>query len=1558
MKSQGKSVKGPSQLKTEVTAATKSFDPTLPILHFGGPNHAKKYLEWKKTMTTHCLKTFGAVAKIFHTLEEYEPPMVTIPDDLDDETDPGGFIRQDITEQIKNRRRMLWKMQENKASLYATIWMQLSIDSEQAVKKDVILQSKLQYDREFEAYTQNRDAIAEQIAQYGTIEDIPEDEVIEEIEEPQRLGDLGTWKGFEFNADPLALLKSIQRTHLAYATEFKVGDRAKARDDYAKLRQGSNESVMEFRERTEATIEALRAVGERIPADDALAADFVRRLHSRFDAFKVHLENGTHQGLEYPADLETAYILASQFKVVRESGRFDSGTSTVLIADKVNLQKSTQSNKKPTKVSSAYVKSTANSANKSTNSKSTNPTISAPIKKKDPSKPCPACSGKHWLSDCRWLKQAKDLATQHTDIPTNEIEEEAEYVNISVLTSASVTSSSIFATPTVIGLDTLSSIHVFGHDALLTNIHDNPDNVHIKGVDNTGTPLRPKFRATCKPFGEVYYDPRISANILSYGELCKDFKIVNDANIITVIVEGVNYDFHCTNNLFVLDLQEFVFLNTTNKIGYTQREYQKAREAKTFLQRLGFPSYDAACNALNDGTVINAPITCSDVRRAKEIFGSDIASLKGKATAPKPIAIDSNQMISNNVTHGNQILHLDIMNISGINILIGVSLPLGATLSEFLINKSTPTIASAIDRMTKKLATRNFLVQSLVSDGERSIIHPTLRNDVIPPGTHDPIVERKIRVIKERCRAIVSSLNYKLPICLVKHLVSYVITRINMLPSKSVHVLSGFRSPRENFYGRKLDYNKDLAISFGEFVQAYNPNNGQLNSLKERTEDGLALFPSGDIAGSIYVFNIATRKIVLRSKWYSIPITDSIKKLIESIDANHFKMHEADEDPTIADSSTNSEDFSTQPTMESPTKPDEVTDYQPTIESPTQSDEVTDYQPTTASPTQPDEVTDYQPTTASPTQSDEVTDYQPTIESPTQSDESTTAIESHMRPDESTDRSHNLSQQHMDNWSSRRNLRPFIRHAFHISLNKGLVLHPKRTLAAAVNEVSNILKFKTFTPIRPNLKVSQIIPTFMHLTEKYRPDGTFEKDKARFLAGGNRQDKVIYKIEETSSPTVSTSSMLSVLAIAAAEEREIATIDVVAAYLEAYMNGEVYIEIDKNTSQIFAGCDSALRKYIRPSGTIVARLNKALYGCVQSARAWYQHLSGILTDIGFAKNDYDPCVFNKIINGHQVTIACHVDDLLITSQSAAEMDAIIKLLKEKFTSIKVNRGKHHNFLGLVIDISDKGIKLSMKSYLEGVIKAFPYPISNPAASPSTGELYNIGVGEDLSEADAQLFHSTVAKCLYAAHRTRPDILLTTNFLATRVSHPTAADLKKLIRLLRYLFGTLDNSMNYYPNGAKPTEIRAYIDAAFAVHQDAKSRTGTCIFIANCLVNAKSAKQKLVTKDSTEAELVAASDDGSSAIHLYHFMCSQGYKMKPITLLQDNMSTIAMIRKGAPTGKRNRHIEVRYFFLKDKEEKGIMKIQYVPTAQMTADILTKPLQGELFRQHRRRLLNED
>ena len=72
------------------------------------------------------------------------------------------------------------------------------------------------------------------------------------------------------------------------------------------------------------------------------------------------------------------------------------------------------------------------------------------------------------------------------------------------------------------------------------------------------------------------------------------------------------------------------------------------------------------------------------------------------------------------------------------------------------------------------------------------------------------------------------------------------------------------------------------------------------------------------------------------------------------------------------------------------------------------------------------------------------------------------------------------------------------------------------------------------------------------------------------------------------------------------------------------------------------------------------------------------------------------------------------------------------------------------------------------------------------------------------------------------------------------------------------------------------------------------------------------KEKLVTRSSTEAELVCLSDGVGLASHCAEFLKHQGYNLTP-ELMQDNMSTIKLAEKGKSTSDRTRHVKIRYFF---------------------------------------------
>jgi hypothetical protein len=366
-------------------------------------------------------------------------------------------------------------------------------------------------------------------------------------------------------------------------------------------------------------------------------------------------------------------------------------------------------------------------------------------------------------------------------------------------------------------------------------------------------------------------------------------------------------------------------------------------------------------------------------------------------------------------------------------------------------------------------------------------------------------------------------------------------------------------------------------------------------------------------------------------------------------------------------------------------------------------------------------------------------------------------------------------------------------------------------------------------------------------------------------------------------------------------------------------------------------------------------LRKGLYGLIQSARLWYNKLSGELASLGFAKNPIDECVFNRVdAEGQQLTLAIHVDDVMITAASEAHIDALLGEFDALYPELTVHRGRNLDYLGMHFCFAGGGkVRVTMPAYIDEVLECAA-DFTGVAASPAQNDLFDVGSSPALGEAEKLRFHSLAAKLLYLAKRVRPDILLAVSFLVRRVQAPNRSDQQKIGRVVKYLRGARDFGLVLEAD--KAISACGWIDASFGVHADLKSHTGAAISLGKGPLWAKSSVQRLNTKSSTEAELVGVSDAVGQLFWLRHFLQGQGYDVGPATLYQDNQSTIALMENGKSGCERTRHIAIRYFFVKDRIGSGEIRVEYCPTDAMVADSLTKPMQGAKFRDMRALLLN--
>jgi hypothetical protein len=139
----------------------------------------------------------------------------------------------------------------------------------------------------------------------------------------------------------------------------------------------------------------------------------------------------------------------------------------------------------------------------------------------------------------------------------------------------------------------------------------------------------------------------------------------------------------------------------------------------------------------------------------------------------------------------------------------------------------------------------------------------------------------------------------------------------------------------------------------------------------------------------------------------------------------------------------------------------------------------------------------------------------------------------------------------------------------------------------------------------------------------------------------------------------------------------------------------------------------------------------------------------------------------------------------------------------------------------------------------------------------------------------------------------------------------------------------------------------------------KSHTGGTMSLGKGSIYSTANKQKLVTRSSTEAEVVGVHDVMPQLIWTAHFLDGQGMKIDESILYQDNTSSILLEKNGRSSStKRTRHMNIRYFFIKDQVDSKRVKIEHCPTGDMLADFFTKPLQGMQFQKLRDQMMNID
>lgn len=448
------------------------------------------------------------------------------------------------------------------------------------------------------------------------------------------------------------------------------------------------------------------------------------------------------------------------------------------------------------------------------------------------------------------------------------------------------------------------------------------------------------------------------------------------------------------------------------------------------------------------------------------------------------------------------------------------------------------------------------------------------------------------------------------------------------------------------------------------------------------------------------------------------------------------------------------------------------------------------------------------------------------------------------------------------------------------------------------------------------------------------------------------------------SPTAGLESLMTTLMIRVHEGRKMISFDVPGVFLQAEIEEDksVLLKLKGQFAEMMCDINPEHRKNlhweVQKNGKKVKVLHmivsRAIYGCIEAALQWYILFTQTLKDMGFKLNPYDKCIANKVDeNSKQCTIAWHVDDCIATHVDQKVLDHLDKKMIYHFGDMKIHTGNKHDFLGMniIINEKEKTVTIEMKEQIRKMIQEFEdetgVKLDDTVSTPATGNLFKVDMTSvELDGKKSKVFHTNTAKLLYLMKRARPDIETSVSFLIRIVSKCNNEDWVKVRRVLGFLKGTIDDVRKI---GARTlTDLFTWVDASYAVHDNMCSHMGGLMSMEIGLIHAKSPMNKINTKSTTEAELVSVGEYLPHNIWFMHFMEAQRYKLKDNVLFQDNKSAILMEKNGRNSCTGNsRHINVRYFWIKDKVDQKEVRVEYTPSHLMLADYFTKPLMGALF-----------
>ncbi|GKV50857.1 hypothetical protein SLEP1_g57540 [Rubroshorea leprosula] len=322
----------------------------------------------------------------------------------------------------------------------------------------------------------------------------------------------------------------------------------------------------------------------------------------------------------------------------------------------------------------------------------------------------------------------------------------------------------------------------------------------------------------------------------------------------------------------------------------------------------------------------------------------------------------------------------------------------------------------------------------------------------------------------------------------------------------------------------------------------------------------------------------------------------------------------------------------------------------------------------------------------------------------------------------------------------------------------------------------------------------------------------------------------------------------------------------------------------------------------------------------------------------------DPSLFTY--HNHQGTLLLliYVDDMILTGSNLTLVEWCISELARELAITDL--GHLHYFLGIEVHTNKSGLSLCQSKYAHELLQKAQMvgckPISTPMAIKSRSSSLAVGALQNPT------FYRSIIGGLQYLTFTRLDLSFAVNHVSQFMHTPTLEHFQLVKRILRYLGCTLDYGMHI--SNQSTLELYAFSDADWVGCPLTRwSTTGFCTFLGSNCISWSAKKQPIVARSSTEAEYRSMASTAAKLTWLAKLLVDIGLQLSnPPILHCDNLSALYMTVNPV-FHARTKHIEIDYHFVQEKVALGNLITRFVKSELQLADLFTKPLPRNCFKQ---------